>query len=136
MKRRDFLSTPALAALAEAAPAPAQSGGRKRALMKLGCQSSPTDARRLQFFKRHGVKHESWHVQRIEGVTWVICCTQLHDRATTEKSYGESKLAFDVWFKEQVMALCGIDPNKTPLGLPSEQIFAWDDLTRPGATAL
>jgi hypothetical protein len=88
------------------------------------------------FFKRHGVKHESWHMQRIEGVTWVICCTQLHDRATTEKSYGESKLAFDVWFKDQVMALCGIDPNKTPLGLPSEQIFAWDDLMRPGATAL
>jgi mannonate dehydratase len=57
MKRRDFLSAPALAALAEAVPAPAQSGGRKRALMKLGCQSGPTDAKRLQFFKRHSVNN-------------------------------------------------------------------------------
>jgi mannonate dehydratase len=50
MKRRYFLSTPALAAFA-------QSGPRKRALMKLGCQSSPTDAKRLQFFKRHSVNN-------------------------------------------------------------------------------
>lgn len=31
--------------------------GRKRALMKLGCQSGPTSDKRLQFFARHGVKN-------------------------------------------------------------------------------
>jgi hypothetical protein len=79
------------------------------------------------FFRRHGVQHESWHVQRIDGVEWIICCTHLRDRAAAEASYGASRHAFDTWFKEQVIALTGIDPNRTPLGLPSEQIFAWTD---------
>src|SRR5258705_7285624 len=30
---------------------------RKRALMKLGCQSGPTSDQRLQFFARHSVKN-------------------------------------------------------------------------------
>lgn len=79
------------------------------------------------FFRRHGVQHEAWHLQRIDGVEWIICCTRLRDRAAAELSFGSSKDTFDTWFKEQVVALTGIDPNKTPLGLPSEQIFAWDD---------
>jgi len=33
------------------------SSGRKRALMKLGCQSGPTSEKRLQFFSRHGIKN-------------------------------------------------------------------------------
>ena len=57
MNRRDFFSATTVAALAEAVPAAAQSGGRKRALMQLGCQSSPTDAKRLQYFKRHSVNN-------------------------------------------------------------------------------
>jgi hypothetical protein len=88
------------------------------------------------FFRRHGVLHESWHVQTFGGTVWIICCTRLRDRPATEQSYGSSKDAFDTWFKEQVMALTGIDPNRTPLGLPSERIFAWDDPGRPGASAL
>ncbi len=56
MHRRDFLAGSAAAASAPPAEA-TQSGGRKRALMKLGCQSSPTDDRRLQFFKRHSVNN-------------------------------------------------------------------------------
>jgi len=60
MNRRDFVSrAAAVAALAQTSmPAPAaQSGARKRALMKLGCQSSPTNEQRLQFFKRHSVNN-------------------------------------------------------------------------------
>jgi len=59
MNRRNFLySTAAGAVGSSAAPAaPAQSGGRKRALMKLGCQSGPTTPQRLDFFKRHSVNN-------------------------------------------------------------------------------
>jgi mannonate dehydratase len=56
MNRRQFVSTSALAAAIPAA-SPAQSNPGKRALMKLGCQSSPTDEKRLQFFKRHSVNN-------------------------------------------------------------------------------
>ncbi|HMJ66858.1 MAG TPA: mannonate dehydratase, partial [Candidatus Binatia bacterium] len=60
MNRRDFiLSTTAGAALTlSTSPVAAQSPqGRKRALMKLGCQSGPTSDQRLQFFARHGVRN-------------------------------------------------------------------------------
>jgi hypothetical protein len=87
-----------------------------------------------EFFRRHGVSHESWHVQRIGDLDWVICCTQLRDRRATEESYGPSTHAFDTWFKAQVAALTGIDPNATPLGLSSEQVFTWDDSKRCAPT--
>ena len=79
------------------------------------------------FFRRHGVSHESWHAQSVGNAVWIICCTQLEDRVTVEQSYGGSKEAFDLWFKNQVKALTGIDPNEAPLGMPSEQVFCWDD---------
>jgi len=60
MKRRDFVSLAGLAGAAAlarpglaAAPAPPAPG----ATMVAGCQRAPTDLRRLQHFKRHGVDH-------------------------------------------------------------------------------
>lgn len=58
MKRRAFLSTAAAgAALPGSASLSAAQAGGNRSQMKLGCQSSPTDAKRLQFFKRHSVNN-------------------------------------------------------------------------------
>lgn len=60
MNRRQILSISGASALSQvldrstrtsAATAP------KQAQMKVGCQSGPTDDKRLQFFKRHGVDH-------------------------------------------------------------------------------
>ncbi len=58
MNRRTFFQSTA-AASALAAPAASQNTARggKPARMKLGCQSSPTDDKRLQFFKRHSVNN-------------------------------------------------------------------------------
>ncbi|MBI1896275.1 MAG: mannonate dehydratase [Acidobacteria bacterium] len=54
MNRRQLLASTAAAAL----PAAAQRNtAPKKALMKLGCQSGPTNAQRLQFFKRHSVNN-------------------------------------------------------------------------------
>ena len=59
MDRRQFVSVAGAGAAALSAPAAAspQTGSRQRALMKPGCQSSPTSDKRLQFFARHGVKN-------------------------------------------------------------------------------
>src|ERR1043165_9731172 len=64
MKRRNFILSATAGAVLSAsssalsAEATAQSSsGRKRALMKLGCQSGPTSDQRLQFFARHGIKN-------------------------------------------------------------------------------
>lgn len=67
MKRRAFLAAssaalatvstlPARAASASAG-SPSANAGRKRALMKLGCQRAPIEEARLQFLKRHAVDH-------------------------------------------------------------------------------
>ena len=60
MNRRDFIFSTAVGAVLPASYSPisAQSQGRrKRALMKLGCQSGPTSDQRLQFFARHSIKN-------------------------------------------------------------------------------
>lgn len=58
MNRRHFLHTSAAVGALGSAPmsaAPAKSSGPAK--MKLGCQSGPTDDKRLQFFKRHSVNN-------------------------------------------------------------------------------
>src|ERR1041384_7220362 len=60
MNRRDFVLSTAAGAVfaASSSPLSAQSPQvRKRALMKLGCQSGPTSDERLQFFARHSIRN-------------------------------------------------------------------------------
>ena len=62
MNRRQMLKSGAVAAavpFAEAAPAAKSSPSSKKIAFVLGCQSGPTDDKRLQFFKRHSVNHIS-----------------------------------------------------------------------------
>src|SRR5947208_610925 len=59
MNRRQLLSTTAAAAasqLTRSGPQALKAATPTRAMMKLGCQSSPTSDQRLQFFARHGVQ--------------------------------------------------------------------------------
>src|SRR6266481_2510343 len=59
MNRRRLLSATVAAAAAQmtpSAPLAAAAALPTRAMMKLGCQSSPTSEQRLQFFARHGVQ--------------------------------------------------------------------------------
>ena len=60
MKRREFVSVAGIsgaATLTGPRRAGAAPGSSSRASMVVGCQRAPTDARRLQHFKRHGVDH-------------------------------------------------------------------------------
>ena len=61
MNRRNFLSTTAIGAGLSAAQSslaePTGDYQPKKAVMKLGCQSTPTTEKRLQFFKRHSVNN-------------------------------------------------------------------------------
>ena len=60
MKRRDFMSMAGMAGVGSLVR-PALPGTRPAVVaassMVVGCQRSPTDARRLDYFKRHGVEH-------------------------------------------------------------------------------
>jgi mannonate dehydratase len=56
MNRRKFFAASGAAALAASAPPSAQAAG-KPILMKLGCQSSPTNDKHVAYFARYGVRN-------------------------------------------------------------------------------
>jgi mannonate dehydratase len=76
MNRREFVSLAGVAGAAalangrEASSAPAPVS---RATMVVGCQRAPTDARRLQHFKRHGVDHIcGYPANRDDPAAWTV----------------------------------------------------------------
>lgn len=85
--------------------------------------AKPRDTR--DFYERHGVE-ESWYVQDMAGgpMAIAVLATQHPDRIA--QSFGESEVPFDVWFKQRVIEVSGVDPNVTPLGPPSEEIFDFE----------
>jgi mannonate dehydratase len=56
MNRRRFFQSSSAAALAATSAAPAPAAPTKRALMRLGCQSAPTNDVHLKYLARYGVK--------------------------------------------------------------------------------
>ncbi len=57
MKRRDFFATSGAAALATSASPSASAAPAKPVLMKLGCQSAPTNEKHVGYFARYGVRN-------------------------------------------------------------------------------
>ena len=78
-----------------------------------------------QFYRHYGVDNESWHVQQTPNGPWVIAVTELANPEEAARRYADATEAFHVWFKHQVLSLTGIDPNETPLGPPTTEVFAW-----------
>ncbi|AVP97296.1 hypothetical protein C7S18_08870 [Ahniella affigens] len=92
---------------------------------------------RHAFYRRYNIAHESWHLQAIPGGHQVICVTQMHELTDEPERYAASDQSFDVWFKEHVQRLTGIDPTVAPLGPPSHEVYGFTDpVQRPGAGPL
>jgi hypothetical protein len=67
---------------------------------------------------------ESWFVQDVGGQPYAIAVASMRgDIEGNLKRFAESTEPFEVWFKQRVIDLTGVDPNETPLGPPSEQVF-------------
>jgi mannonate dehydratase len=68
MNRRQFVSSSAaLAALGGTPSAHADTTAPARALMKLGCQTSPSDAKHFQYFARYGVRNVCGYPEIADG---------------------------------------------------------------------
>jgi mannonate dehydratase len=65
MNRRNFLATTAAASALAAKPAPASPASA--ALMKLGCQSAPTNDTHLKYLARYGVKNICGYPETADG---------------------------------------------------------------------
>lgn len=83
-------------------------------------RSKPEETR--SFYDRHSAE-EAWFLQNTEDGPIVIAVLAVDDPERAARTYGESTDPFDVWFKQRVIEVSGVDPNKTPLGPPSEEIF-------------
>jgi len=89
MNRRQFLTTGAAAsaagAVAEASPAPAS----PPVLMKLGCQSAPTNEKHVAFLARYGVRNICGYPQIADGRLYATP-DELHHMLDVAAKYGVS----------------------------------------------
>ena len=91
MKRRQFVTLSGLAGLGAVAPAAAASAQPTAQFSRstgpvLGCQRGPTDLRRLQHFKRHGVDHICGYPENgADPASWTVeALTALRDRCAAQ----------------------------------------------------
>jgi hypothetical protein len=90
--------------------------------------AGPRREEACDFYRRFGVTHESWHLQQTPHGPWVIAVTELTDEPEkTAQAYAGSVHEYDRWFKEQVLQLSGIDPEREPLGPPTETLLDWEE---------
>ena len=83
------------------------------------------------FYERFDVPREVWFLQETEQGPFVIGVTAM-EAPEKAREYAETDEAFAAWFKNRVIEVTGVDPNVTPLGPQSEQIFDFqDDESRP-----
>jgi hypothetical protein len=88
------------------------------------------------FYKTYAVAHESAYIQETPHGRLLIVVTILKDDLEAAPRYQAADQKFHAWFKEQVFFLTGVDPNVTPLGPPTTQVFSWSDPAAPEVMAL
>jgi hypothetical protein len=75
--------------------------------------------------RRLGITKENWYVQPWPQSGVVIVYFEAADPARALEQFGQSQAPFDIWFKQQVQNLCGVDMNQPPPGPLPEVIFEW-----------
>lgn len=86
-----------------------------------------------RFYARFGVSHESIYLQDTPNGQILIVVTLIQDAPEAGGRYGAAAEAFEQWFKGEVLRLTGVDPNRTPLGPPTTELFKWSSAADPTA---
>jgi len=76
------------------------------------------------YLKRVGITKESWHLQKTLMGSFILVYYEAADVAKSFEILAKSKEPFEVWFKEQVLQVTGVDLNKPMEGPPPEQVFS------------
>lgn len=74
------------------------------------------------FYEGFGVPREVWFAQETEYGPVVIGVTAMSE-VKRALEYAATDEPFAAWFKQRVIEVTGVDPNVTPLGPPSHQVF-------------
>jgi uncharacterized damage-inducible protein DinB len=96
--------------------------GRVRELAR--AMAGERSAEAARFYAAFGVRHESWHLQQTPNGLWVIAVSDIDQPDQRAVEYAASTEEFAGWFKQQVLALSGIDPETRPLGPPTETLLS------------
>lgn len=83
------------------------------------------------FYRGFGISRETWHVQHTPDGPWVIGVTEIANPTEAAPRYAGSTTGFDTWFKDTIRHLTGIDPEQSPLGPPTTQVFEWSERGAP-----
>ena len=94
---------------------------------ELGARGAETTS----FLERHGIRRETWHLQRTPHGAFVIVITDIQDSPLERAAvYQSSQAGYERWFKDRIRELSGIDPDSQPLGPPTETMFSFDEANR------
>ena len=94
----------------------------REAVMEFAGELQSRQTETSAFYEHFEVPREVWFLQDTDRGPVVIGVTAM----TSPKralDYADTKESFASWFKQRVIDVTGVDPNVTPLGPPSEQVF-------------
>jgi hypothetical protein len=75
--------------------------------------------------RRIGITKEAWFLQHAPQGDLLIGYMESPDFAKALRLFAESRDAFDVWFKERMTHVTGVDLNNPPQGPLSEQLSSY-----------
>ena len=91
-----------------------------------GARSEEFDAAR----RRQGVKWQRVFVQQTSQGPMEILVLEADDPARAFEEMGRSQEPFDVWFRQFLMEIYGLDLSQPPAGPPPEQVLDWSATAR------
>lgn len=74
--------------------------------------------------REHGFTRQYWFLQPTPAGTLLVAYIESDDPLRAFQSFAASQTPFDLWYKQQVKALSGLDLSQPPPALP-EQILAF-----------
>lgn len=76
--------------------------------------------------RRIGITKELWYLQQTANGDLFVTYMESPDFGKALTQFGQSKDAFDQWFKQQMAELTGVDLNSPPTGPLSEQLSSYE----------
>jgi hypothetical protein len=75
--------------------------------------------------QRINITKESWYLQQTPNGDLLVAYMESPDFAKALSLFGQSKDEFDLWFKQQMADVTGVDLNNPPQGPLSEQLSSY-----------
>jgi hypothetical protein len=79
--------------------------------------------------RRLGISRELWYLASLPSGDHLIAYIESRDFASALQSFVGSREGFDLWFKEQMLAVTGVDLNNPPAGLAPAELLSHYEAT-------